>query len=77
MDPCGVCGERVGCNSIQFTKCQRWVHRHCSDAPRQVSLLHAVMSFLCRTCLGHKCSVEERLEFKRCEDVLQEVEKLC
>ena len=77
MDPCGVCGERVGCNSIQFTKCQRWVHRHCSDAPRQVSLLRAVMSFLCRTCLGHKCSVEVRLEFKRCEDVLQEVEKLC
>ena len=23
VDPCGVCGERVGCNSIQCTKCQR------------------------------------------------------
>ena len=23
-NPCGVCGERVGCNSIQCTKCQRW-----------------------------------------------------
>ena len=22
VDPCGVCGERVGCNSIQCTKCQ-------------------------------------------------------
>ena len=21
VDPCGVCGERVGCNSIQCTKC--------------------------------------------------------
>ena len=31
VDPCGVCGERVGCNSIQCTKCQRWVHRRCSD----------------------------------------------
>ena len=20
LDPCGVCDERVGCNSIQFTK---------------------------------------------------------
>ena len=39
VDPCGVCGERVGCNSIQCTKCQRWVHRRCSDVPRQVSLL--------------------------------------
>ena len=23
MDPCDVCGEQVGCNSIQRTKCQR------------------------------------------------------
>ena len=39
VDPCGVCGERVGCNSIQCTKCQRWVHRRCSDVPRQVILV--------------------------------------
>ena len=39
VDPCGVCGERVGCNSIQCTKCQSWVHRSCSDVPRQVSPL--------------------------------------
>ena len=32
-------GEQVGCNSIQCMKCQRWVHHHCSDKPRQVSLL--------------------------------------
>ena len=39
VDPCGVCGERVGCNSIQCTKCQSWVHRRCSNVPRQLSLL--------------------------------------
>ena len=39
VDLCGVCGERVGCNSIQCTKCQRWVHRRCSDVPRQLSLV--------------------------------------
>ena len=22
VDPCGVCGEQVGCNSVQCTKCQ-------------------------------------------------------
>ena len=27
-----------GCNSIQFTKCQSWVHCR-SDVPRQVILL--------------------------------------
>ena len=32
---------------------------------------------MCRTCLGHNCSVEEKLEFKRGEDVLEEVEKFC
>ena len=30
-----------------------------------------------RTCLAHNCSVEEKLEFKRGEDVLEKVEKFC
>ena len=76
VDPCGVCGERVGCNSIQCTKCQRWVHCHCSDVPRQVSL-SCWDIFVCRTCLCHNCSVVEKLEFKTGEDVLEEVEKFC
>ena len=77
VDPCGACGERVDCNSVQCTKCQRWVHCRCSDVLRQVSLLSRRDIFVCKTCLGHNCSVEEKLEFKRDEDVLQEVEKLC
>ena len=77
VDPCGVRGEWVGCNSIQCTKCQRWVHRRCSDVPRQVSLLSCRDIFVCRTCLGHNCSVVEKLEFKTGEDVLEEVEKFC
>ena len=68
VDPCGVCGEWVGYNSIQCTKCQRWVHRHCSYVPIQVSLLLCQDAFACRTCLGHNCSVQEKLEFKRGED---------
>ena len=39
MYPCGVGGERVGRNSILCTKSQKWIHRRCSDVPRQVSLL--------------------------------------
>ena len=77
MDTCVVCSEQVGCNSIQCTKCRRWVHRCCSDVPRQVSLLTCQDVFVCRTCLGHNCSVEEKLEFKRSEDVLEEVKKFC
>ena len=31
--------------------------------------------FVCRTCLGQNCTVEKKLEFKRGEDILEEVEK--
>ena len=76
VDPCAVCGEWVGCNSIQCMKCQRWAHRHFSDVARQVSLLSCQDVFVCRTCLGPNCLVEEKLEFKRGEDMLEE-EKFC
>ena len=59
------------------TKCQRWVHRCCSDVPRLVSLLSCQDIFVCRTCLCHDCSVVEKLEFKTGEDVLEELEKFC
>ena len=77
VDPWSLCGEPVGCNSIQYTKCKRWVQRRCSDVPNQMSLLSCRDIFFCRTCLGHNCSVKEKLDFKRSEDVLEEVEKFC
>ena len=72
----GACGEQVGCNSIECTKCQSRVHC-CCYVPRQVSLLSCWDVFVCRTCLDHNCSVEEKLEFKRGEDVLEEEERFC
>ena len=42
-----------------------------------MSLLSCRYVFVCRTCLGHNCSLEEKLEFKRDKDVLEEVEKFC
>ena len=76
VDPCGVCGEWISRNSIHCTKSQRWVHRYCSGVTRQVSLLSCRdVRFVCRTCLGHNCSVEEKLQFKRSEDVFEEVQK--
>ena len=69
VDPCGVCGEEVGCNSILRTKCKKWVYRCCFDVPRQVSLLSCRDAFVCKTCLSHNCSVEHKLEVKGDEDV--------
>ena len=63
MDSCGVFWMG-SCNSIQCKKCQRWVHQ-CSDAPKQVRLLSGWDVFVCRTCLGHNCLIEKKLEFKR------------
>jgi len=28
--PCGVCGRGIDNNSIQYTSCQKWVHRKCT-----------------------------------------------
>ena len=58
-------------------KCHRWVHPRCSNVPREVSLLSCWDVFDCRTCLGHNCSIEEKLEFKGDKDVLEKVEKFC
>ena len=67
----------VSVNEILFSvqNVRGWVYC-CSDVPRQVSLSCQDV-FVCRTCLGHNCSVEEKLEFKRGEDVLEEMEKFC
>ena len=35
------------------------------------------MSCFCRICLGHNCSLGEKLESKSSEDVLEEMEKFC
>ena len=76
VDSCGVCGEWIGCNFIQCMKCQRWVHQCCSDVLRQVRLPSCWDVFIYRTCFGRNYLVE-KLEFKRGEDVLEEVEKFC
>ena len=45
--------------------------------PRQVILVSCCDVFVCKTCLGHNFSEVGKLEFKRGEDVLQEVKKFC
>ena len=76
VDFCGVCDQRIGFNSVQCTSCHSLVHRCCSDGTKQVSLLSCRDVFVCRTCLGHNCSVE-KLEFKRGKNVLEKMEKFC
>ena len=49
IDPCGVCGKRVGCNSILCKGCNLWVHRKCSGIKGQ--LYKVAGTFRCKTCV--------------------------
>ena len=46
--PCGVCGTRVGRNSIMCTLCRKWVHGRCTGI--RGSLSPHESSFQCSTC---------------------------
>ena len=45
MDPCSVCGKRVGVNSIHCATCGYWVHGRCSGV--RGSLARVPQGFLC------------------------------
>ena len=48
VDPCSVCGKRVGVSSIQCTTCRYWVHGRCSRV--WGSLARVAQSFVCKVC---------------------------
>ena len=48
--PCGVCNKGVGSNSLQCTRCQKWVHEKCSGIKGSMSKV--AKSFICRGCLN-------------------------
>jgi len=48
IDPCAICGKRVGRNSIRCNKCRFWVHGKCSDV--KGSLLKVEKTFVCKSC---------------------------
>ena len=46
--PCSVCGKGVARNSLQCTKCLKWVHKKCSGI--KGSLQAASITFVCKRC---------------------------
>ena len=48
--PCGVCNKGVGSNSLQCTRCQKWVHKKCSGIKGSMSKVAKL--FICRGCLN-------------------------
>jgi len=62
---CGVCGRGVGCNLIQCTSCQKWVHKKCS------------MSSVCRGCLNSATGISRTSVDIGASANLELVDKFC
>ena len=48
VDPCSVCGKKVGVNSIHCATCDYWVHGRCSGV--RGSLARVAQGFVCKVC---------------------------
>ena len=63
IDPCGVCGTRVKCNSVLCTACGKWVHARCTD--KKKVLVYVNKYFVCKKCRSmvknFKGSADEKL----------------
>ena len=68
--PCGVCGKRVGVNSIRCEQCGKWVHGKCAGVS---GTLTRVTDYTCRTCQrGGRVMVEPfEMEDARLEGVAE------
>ena len=62
VDPCSVCGKRVGVNSIHCATCGYWVHGRCSGV--QGSLARVAQGFVCKVCKGGGRKAADEFHFK-------------
>ena len=74
--PCGVCSKGVGCNSLQCTNCQTWVHKKCSGI--KSSMWKVAKSFICRGCLNPVTSAgRTSVDIGASAKLVELVDKLC
>ena len=64
-------------NSIWCTKCQKWVHRSCWHVLICVSLSSCQNVDISKISVRHQSSVKDKLELKKGDDILKEVETFC
>ena len=62
VDPCSVCGKRVGLNSIHCTTCGYWVHGRCSGV--QGNLARVAQGFVCKVCRAEGRKAADEFCFK-------------
>ena len=48
IDPCGICGKRVGSNAVCCTQCTRWIHGRCTKMKKVTC--SSARRLVCRRC---------------------------
>ena len=66
IDPCGICGKRVGSNAVCCTQCMRWIHGRCTKMKKVTC--SSARDFVCRRCTDVGDGTEEPVEVL-CDEV--------
>ena len=43
IDPCGICGKRVGSNAVCCTQDTKWIHGRCTKMKKQPAVLQDIL----------------------------------
>ena len=60
IDPCGVCGKKVGSNAVCRTQCMKWIHGRCIKMKKVTC--NSARDFVCRRCTDVGDGTEEPVE---------------
>ena len=66
IDPCGVCGNRVGSKAVGCTQCMKWIHGRCTKMKKVTC--SSARDFVCRRCTDVGDGMEELVEVL-CDEV--------
>ena len=72
--PCGVCNKGVGSNSLQCTRCQKWVHKKCSGIKGSMSKVAKTWKEVVREdCQARKLNKEDAMDRCKWRKMIKEV----
>ena len=60
IDPCGICGKRVGSNTVCCTQSMKWIHGRCTKMKKVTC--SSARHFVCRRCTDVGDGTEEPVE---------------
>ena len=66
IDPCGVCGKRVGSNAVCCTQYMKWIHGRCTKMKKVTC--SSARAFVCRRCTDVGDGTEKPVEVL-CDEV--------